>query len=191
MGTDIPKKNVQRIAMTKDDRGVWQASVGPLEPGAYRYNFNVDGVSVIDPRSPSMSESNNNVWSLVHVPGSEFMDTTDVPHGAVAAVTYCSTSLHKVRRMHVYTPPGYELGTATFRCSICCTARATATSRGLPSDAPDSSSTTSSPRRKRTDGGGHAGWPHEPDDIRQGAPPSIGEGGLRRPRISCRISSTI
>ena len=111
IGTDIPK-NMQGIAMTKDDRGVWQASVGPLEPGAYRYNFNVNGVAVIDPRSPSVSESNNNVWSLVHVPGADFMDTADVPHGAVAAITYASTSLHKVRRMHIYTPPGYEVGTA-------------------------------------------------------------------------------
>ena len=42
------------------------------------------------------------------------MDTRNVPHGAVSAVTYQSTALHKVRRMHVYTPPGYELGTGTF-----------------------------------------------------------------------------
>jgi enterochelin esterase-like enzyme len=44
------------------------------------------------------------------VPGSEFSDTKNVPHGAVAAVTYYSTALSKFRRMHVYTPPGYELG---------------------------------------------------------------------------------
>ena len=31
--------------------------------------------ATIDPRSPSISESNNNVWSLVHVPGADFMDT--------------------------------------------------------------------------------------------------------------------
>src|SRR5260370_38371515 len=42
------------------------------------------------------------------------MDTADVAHGAVAAVTYYSTALHKVRRMHVYTPPGYELGAGKF-----------------------------------------------------------------------------
>ena len=33
---------------------------------------------------------------------------TDVPHGAVASVTYYSKSLGRFRRMHVYTPPGYE-----------------------------------------------------------------------------------
>jgi enterochelin esterase-like enzyme len=114
VGTDIPR-NMQGLAMTKADNGVWEVTVGPLDPGAYRYNFNVNGLAVIDPRSPAISESNNNVWSLVYVPGADFMETRDVPHGAVAAVTYHSTALQKVRRMHVYTPPGYELGgTGTF-----------------------------------------------------------------------------
>jgi enterochelin esterase family protein len=36
------------------------------------------------------------------------MDTRNVPHGAVASVAYYSTALSKFRRMHVYTPPGYE-----------------------------------------------------------------------------------
>src|SRR4051812_33874426 len=94
--------------MMKGADGVWSATVGPLDPGGYRYNFNVDGVSVIDPRNPSISESNTNVWSLVYVPGSDIFDTKQVPHGAVAAVTYYSTALGSFRRMHVYTPPGYE-----------------------------------------------------------------------------------
>ncbi len=106
-GGDIPNLG-QGAEMTKDANGVWEVTLGPLEAGAYRYNFNVDGVSVIDPRSSSVSESNMNVWSLVYVPGSDFMDTEDVPHGAVAEVTYYSKSLKRFRRMHVYTPPGYE-----------------------------------------------------------------------------------
>jgi enterochelin esterase family protein len=106
-GSDIP--GVGRGAeMEKNEEGVWEVTLGPLDPGAYRYNFNVDGVAVIDPRSASISESNMNVWSLVYVPGSDFMDTKEVPHGAVAEVTYYSKSLKRFRRMHVYTPPGYE-----------------------------------------------------------------------------------
>ena len=108
-GTDIPG-NGRGTAMTKGDEAVWEATVGPLEPGAYRYNFNIADVSIIDPRNPSTSESNNNTWSLVVVPGSEMFDTKQVPHGAVAAVTYYSTALGRFRRMHVYTPPGYEMG---------------------------------------------------------------------------------
>jgi len=94
--------------MTKADNGVWELAIGPIDPGAYRYNFNVDGVAVMDPRSASVSESNGNAWSMVYIPGADFMETKDVPHGAVASVTYYSKSLNKFRRMHVYTPPGYE-----------------------------------------------------------------------------------
>ena len=108
-GGDIPGMG-QGKEMTKDEKGVWEITIGPIDAGAYRYNFNVNGVTVIDPRNPSISESNNNVWSLVNVSGSENFDTKNVPHGAVAAVTYYSTALGKFRRMHVYTPPGYESG---------------------------------------------------------------------------------
>jgi enterochelin esterase family protein len=108
-GGDIPGNN-QGAPMVKGEKGVWEVTLGPLDPGAYRYNFNVGGVAVIDPRNSSISESNNNVWSLVYVPGSDYMDTRNVPHGSVAAVTYYSTALGKFRRMHVYTPPGYESG---------------------------------------------------------------------------------
>ena len=96
--------------MKKGDNGVWEATVGPVPAGAYRYNFQVDGVTVIDPRNPATSESNANTWSLVLVPGSETFDLKDVPHGAVAEVPYYSSTLKKFRRMHVYTPPGYEKG---------------------------------------------------------------------------------
>jgi enterochelin esterase-like enzyme len=108
-GSDIPG-NGRGAEMKKDPNGVWEVTLSPVGPGAYRYNFNVDGVSVIDPRSPSISESNTNVWSLVYVPGADFMDTKNVPHGAVAVVTYYSKSLQRFRRMHIYTPPGYESG---------------------------------------------------------------------------------
>jgi enterochelin esterase family protein len=108
-GTDIPG-NLQGTGMTRGDNGVWEVTLGPLDPGAYRYNFDLDGVPVMDPVNPSVSESNNNAWSLFYVRGAEFMDTRDVPHGAVAAVTYYSGVLKRFRRMHVYTPPGYEKG---------------------------------------------------------------------------------
>jgi enterochelin esterase-like enzyme len=104
---DIPGVG-QTTQLTKGENGVWEVTIGPVNPGTYRYNFNVDGVSTIDPRSPFISESNNNVWSLIHVPGSDFADTKNVPHGGVAAVSYYSTTLGTFRRMHVYTPPGYE-----------------------------------------------------------------------------------
>ena len=100
--------------MTKGENGIWETTVGPVEPGAYRYSFNVDGVTTIDPASPFVSESNTRVWSVVYVPGADNTDTRNVPHGAVSAVTYYSTTLKTFRRMHVYTPPGYETGTTKY-----------------------------------------------------------------------------
>jgi enterochelin esterase family protein len=106
--SDIPKGG--SVPMKKADNGVWETTVGPVGAGAYRYAFNVDGVPTIDPRNPATSEANSNTFSLVYVPGSEFSDTKNVPRGAVAKVTYHSESLQRFRRMHVYTPPGYEKG---------------------------------------------------------------------------------
>src|ERR1043166_9087520 len=106
---DIAGAN-QAGPMIKGENGVWELTFGPIDPGSYRYNFNVDSVAVLDPRNPKTSESNGNSWSLVHIPGADFMDTKDVPHGSVASVTYYSKTLSKFRRLHVYTPPGYETG---------------------------------------------------------------------------------
>jgi len=104
--SDIP--NAGQGAMTKNASGVWETTIGPVPAGAYRYNFNVDGVATLDPRNPLTSESQNNSWSLVYVPGSEFADTRNVPHGSISEVSYYSTALKADRRLHVYLPPGYE-----------------------------------------------------------------------------------
>jgi enterochelin esterase family protein len=113
VSSDIPG-GFQPRPMKKADNGVWEATLGPIDPGTYRYLFNVDGVLAADPRNQAVSESNGNVWSVLHVPGSDFMDTGDVPHGAVARVYYRSATLGKTRRMHVYTPPGYEAGSEKY-----------------------------------------------------------------------------
>ena len=107
--SDIPGLG-QTGVFTKGESNVWSLTIGPIDPGAYRYNFNIDGVATIDPSSPLISESNANVWSLVYVPGADFMDTKNIPHGAVASVNYYSSALETWRRMHVYTPAGYETG---------------------------------------------------------------------------------
>jgi enterochelin esterase family protein len=99
---------------TRNENGIWEATFGPVPPGAYRYVFQVDGVRVLDPVNTRTAESNANVWSLFTVSGSPLMDTRDVPHGAVAEVFYYSNVLKTTRRMHVYTPAGYEAGTQKY-----------------------------------------------------------------------------
>ena len=100
--------------MKKGENGVWELTLGPVDPGTYRYVFNVDGVTTADSKNTAVSESNATIWSVVHVPGSDFMDTTNVPHGAVARVYYPSSTLKRTRRLNVYTPPGYETGTEKY-----------------------------------------------------------------------------
>ena len=102
------------LEMVQGEQDVWEVTVGPIDPGAYRYMFNIDGATVADARNTSISQALSTVWSLADVPGSEFADTQKVPHGAVAEVTYYSDSLDRFRRMHVYTPPGYENGEGRF-----------------------------------------------------------------------------
>src|SRR5262249_22780732 len=43
-----------------------------------------------------------------------FQDNKPVPHGDVRKVWYQSTTLKGQRRMHVYTPPGYDAGTEKY-----------------------------------------------------------------------------
>jgi enterochelin esterase family protein len=107
--SDLPAK-FQPRALKKGEDGVWEVTLGPVDAGTFRYVFNVDGVTVADSKNPAVSESNATAWSVVHVPGAAFMDTANVPHGAVASVYYLSSSLARTRRMHIYTPPGYENG---------------------------------------------------------------------------------
>jgi enterochelin esterase family protein len=68
---DIPADFVK--PMTKGENGVWEVTLGPLVPGAYRYTFTANGLAVLDPRNPTNSESNDNVWSMAVVPGSDVM----------------------------------------------------------------------------------------------------------------------
>jgi len=118
--SDIPASSVAAQGgrggppFARNENGVWEATVGPVVPGAFRYVFQVDGVRTLDPVNTKISESNTASWSVFYVPGLDFQEVQDVPHGAVASVYYFSTVLKTTRRMHVYTPPGYESGKQKF-----------------------------------------------------------------------------
>ena len=103
------------VEMAKDANGVWSGTtVRPVKPGAWRYNFNVDGVTTVDSRNVRVSPSQTQVQSILYVPG-DFSETRDVPHGSVSAVRYTASTLGNTRReMYVYTPPGYEKGTNAY-----------------------------------------------------------------------------
>jgi enterochelin esterase-like enzyme len=97
--------------MSKDDAGIWTATVGPLEPEIYQYNFVVDGVRILDPGNPNLKNGRALDASVVEIPGNppRFDELQAVPHGALNIRTYLSTPLKKVRKLYVYTPPQYDL----------------------------------------------------------------------------------
>jgi enterochelin esterase-like enzyme len=98
------------VQLTKDDRGVWSATVGPLRPDFYSYVFVVDGVHTLDPKNPTIKQGIARLDNMFFLPGPEadFQDNKPVPHGDIRKVWYQSATLGQQRRMHVYTPPGYD-----------------------------------------------------------------------------------
>jgi enterochelin esterase family protein len=97
--------------LTKDDKGVWSVTLGPLEPGLAIYSFTVDGMAIADPVNPRIKLRARGSGSLVDVPGTgnEPWVPRDVPHGTVDINYHKSKVLNgDNREFRVYTPPGYD-----------------------------------------------------------------------------------
>jgi enterochelin esterase family protein len=103
-------RRVERASLTRDDSGLWSCTIGPSLPIVVRYSFVVDGLVMPDPRNERVLASAGTVQSLLVVPSAAeaFAAVNGVAHGTVRAVTYQSSSLGIPRRVHVYTPPGYD-----------------------------------------------------------------------------------
>jgi enterochelin esterase-like enzyme len=102
--------------MTKDDNGIWSVTLGPLAPDVYNYQFNVDGIIAMDPANPSVKLGFGAFppANMFEIPGDEFDDARDVPHGTVRIETYHSKTMGVPRTLWVYTPPGYDRGTTRY-----------------------------------------------------------------------------
>ncbi|RPJ83291.1 MAG: hypothetical protein EHM13_07820, partial [Acidobacteria bacterium] len=103
-------------AMTKGDNGVWSATIGPLKPEYYVYVFVVDGVQTLDPQNIFHVRDGQRYGNALRIAGefSRGYALNEVPHGTVHLVWYPSPALKLTRRLYVYTPPGYETGTARY-----------------------------------------------------------------------------
>ncbi|HVR87412.1 MAG TPA: alpha/beta hydrolase-fold protein [Planctomycetota bacterium] len=103
-------KGGARLAMTKDDQGLWSVTVGPLEADLYGYSFSVDGMTVTDPSNPVLKPMRSPRTSVVDVPGDppRLHEYQNVPHGTVRLHEYASKTLGGRRPLRVYTPPGYD-----------------------------------------------------------------------------------
>ena len=105
------------IKMTKDESGVWSATVGPMAPQLWGYWFLADGVKALDPGNGETQRDGNRYDNLLMISGPEsaLWDFKDVPHGTVEQVWYPSPTLKQARRrMYVYLPPDYKDTTAKY-----------------------------------------------------------------------------
>lgn len=97
------------LDIDKAESGLWTIQTKPLEPELYEYAFLIDGVYVPDPLNRNVKTARQ-LRSIVIVPNEppELFERLQVPHGTVHAHHYFSKTLGAQRRLHVYTPPGYE-----------------------------------------------------------------------------------
>lgn len=105
-----------RKDMDRNETGIWSITVGPLRPAIYNYTFVVDGVATIDPVNPMVKLGDRSHESMFEVPADQLQpyDFQPIPHGTVHIDWYQSKSIGAPRSVFVYTPPGYESGSAKF-----------------------------------------------------------------------------
>jgi len=112
----LSREGAQRVAMTRDDSGVWSVTTDALEPDMYGYSFVADGVSLVDPSNTLIKPNLLGLSSMVHVPSADASlpwEVTNVPHGMVHHHFYRSGVIGDDRDYYVYTPPGYDAAAKT------------------------------------------------------------------------------
>uniref|UniRef100_Q01VW5 Putative esterase n=1 Tax=Solibacter usitatus (strain Ellin6076) TaxID=234267 RepID=Q01VW5_SOLUE len=100
----------ERLAMQKDEQGVWSVTTGTLKPDIYSYSFQVDGMTVTDPSNPKSKPSYANAGqSAVLVPGTNsWTPAPNLARGAVTHHFYHSAIAGDDRDYWVYTPANYD-----------------------------------------------------------------------------------
>jgi enterochelin esterase family protein len=101
--------------LKKDTSGVWTGESAPQDEGFHYYQLNIDGASVPDPGSLYYYGASR--WgSGIEIPAKDqdFYAVKNVPHGQLRETQYYSNTTKSVRRVYIYTPPGYEKDTKKY-----------------------------------------------------------------------------
>lgn len=94
--------------MTKGPDGFWEVTTKPLLPGFHYYAVSVDGFVSNDPGSRVFFAARKEVSGLeIPTPESEFFAIKPIPHGAVHIEWVRLSKTGELRKVYVYTPPGY------------------------------------------------------------------------------------
>jgi len=106
----LAREGAARLAMQKDEQGLWSVTTDPLEPDLYGYAFVADGVGLLDPSNPLAKPNLLHAQSIVHVRGPETLawEVNDVPHGTLHRHFFRSSIAGDDRDFFVYTPPGWD-----------------------------------------------------------------------------------
>lgn len=105
------------VAMHKNERGIWSATVGPLSAELWSYSFNVDGVRMLDPSNADTYRDGRQLSNIFVVSGPEtalYEHNPDIAHGALCQVWYPAPSMKMTRRAYIYTPAAYESGSVRY-----------------------------------------------------------------------------
>lgn len=99
-------------AMIKDDKGLWSYTTAVMPSNLYSYSFLVDDVRVIDPNNVYADRDVATLSNIFIIKGGngDLYSVNKVPHGSVTRRWYESPGNEMLRRITIYTPPGYEDG---------------------------------------------------------------------------------
>jgi enterochelin esterase-like enzyme len=114
-GEAVTVAGKESLPMTRDDGGVWSASLSGLRPDGYTYIYMVDGAPTMDQKNTGAKvgpRGNNNRFLMPGYP--DFHADGPVPHGRVEINFYASALLKETRRLWIYTPPGYSTGSQRY-----------------------------------------------------------------------------
>ncbi|MVM32836.1 esterase [Spirosoma sp. HMF4905] len=102
--------------MKRGEDGIWTYTTDVLSPEFYSYSYVVDGMKTVDPANAYVIRDVANVSNAFIIDGgyADLYKVTEVPHGTVSRRWYSSPGNNKVRRVTIYTPPGYENSKANF-----------------------------------------------------------------------------
>jgi hypothetical protein len=94
-------QGTKTAAMTKDAKGLWTVTLGPLEPNLYEYQYSLDERKISDPTNDMPKPLRHVDTSLLLIPGEppDFLDVQNGAHGTMRDETYYSTALGKNRQV--------------------------------------------------------------------------------------------
>lgn len=106
------------VNMVKSENGVWSYTSKPMPSDLYTYSFMVDGVRTLDVNNVYVNRDVATITNMFIVGNGigDLYSVNKVPHGTVIKTWYQSPTDTDapVRRITIYTPPGYETSGQTY-----------------------------------------------------------------------------